>query len=167
MIGAPLREIVHKTPVLTSAWAIEGVLPEHVSLVWRRVWPYLEKSIARFHAEAEWPQDETMAAALDGRIQLWIAWSYHRGQIEGVVVTRLFTSDKVPGKQLCELPLWGGENLSEWGADMFALIRGWAEEQGADYLVGYGRRGWKRMFGAIEWGETDGGLPILVKPVKE
>lgn len=156
-----------KGPVQNERWAIEGVPAEQAHIPWQRCWTLLQKAVDRFPQVAlPLTPEGVFAEVSTGNAQLWIAWSYRRRRIEGVVITRLVKSTDIPNKLLCEAPLVAGENLPEWGGEMLGLIRAWSKSQGAAFLIGYGRRGWKRLFGFTEYGRNEDGLPILVLPVE-
>lgn len=150
-------------PVHTPQWAIEGVPAGHAAVPWRRCWQLLRRAAERFATRERWSSDGLLYEVTAGNAQLWIAWSYERRRIEGAVITRVFDRpDMAPNDRVCECPLVGGEGMAAWGAPMFALIRTWALAQGCTYIAGYGRRGWKRLFGFSEMGVTPDGLPILI-----
>lgn len=155
-------------PINTQKWAIEGVPSAHVTAPWRRCWDLLSRAAARFpQVRDKWTGDAMLLEIMTGKAQLWIAWSYDRRRIEGAVITRVFDKpDIAPNDKVCECPLAAGVNMSEWGAPMFAMLKAWAIEQGCDYIAGYGRKGWMRLFGFTEMGKTEDGLPILVMPLR-
>jgi hypothetical protein len=157
----------HVGPINNARWAIEGVQPADAGVPWRRVWELLARAVARFPGtERKWTSDGLLYEVMCGNAQLWIAWSYQRRRIDGAVISRLFDNpEHTPGKRIMECPLVAGEHMADWGAEMFALLTAWGRAQGCDYIVGYGRPGWKRLFGFAERGRTDDGLPILVRPI--
>jgi hypothetical protein len=156
-------------PVNDRAWAIEGVPAGDAAVPWRRCWELLARAVARFPGVAEkWTSDGVLYEVMTGEAQLWVAWSYERRRIEGAVVTRIFDRPTMaPNDRVCECPLAAGVNMAAWGAPMFAMLKAWAAAQGCDYIAGYGRRGWKRLFGFTEMGTTGDGLPILVLRIQK
>jgi hypothetical protein len=155
-------------PIQNAHWAIEGVPPGDARIPWRRCWDLLDRAVARYpQARDKWTSSGVLYEVVTGNAQLWVAWSYDRRRIEGAVITRIFDKpDMAPNDKVCECPLVAGLNMSEWGAPMFAMLKAWAVEQGCDYIAGYGRKGWKRLFGFTEMGKTADGLPILIMPLR-
>lgn len=155
-------------PVNDRVWAIEGVPAGDAAVPWRRCWALLSRAVARFPAATDaWTSDGALYEIMTGGAQLWIAWSYERRRIEGVVVTRILDRPAMaPNDRVCECPLAAGDNMAAWGPQMFAMLKAWAVEQGCDYIAGYGRPGWKRLFGFTEMGRTEDGLPILILPLR-
>ncbi|HEX2887172.1 hypothetical protein [Vineibacter terrae] len=155
-------------PVNDRAWAIEGVPADAAAVPWRRCWTLLARAVARFPDVAgKWTSEALLCEVMSGQAQLWVAWSYERRRIEGVVVTRIFDRPAMaPNDKVCECPLAAGVNMAQWGAPMLAMLKAWARAQNCDYIAGYGRRGWKRLFGFTEMGTTEDGLPILIMPLR-
>ncbi len=150
-------------PVDTRHWAIEGVPAGDAVVPWRRCWELLRPAAERFPTRDRWTSESLLYEVVAGNAQLWIAWSYDRRRVEGAVITRIFDRPAMaPNDRVCECPLVGGVNMADWGPSMFALLKAWATAQGCTYIAGYGRRGWKRLFGFTELGLTEDGLPILV-----
>ena len=154
---------------IPRGWSIEGVPAGHAQIPWRRCWDLLSRAVERFpQARDQWTGEALLYEIMTQSAQLWVAWSYERRRIEGVVVTRIFERPAMaPNDKVCECPLAAGVNMSEWGAPMFAMLKAWARAQGCDYIAGYGRRGWKRLFGFTEMGTTEDGLPILILRIQE
>lgn len=154
-------------PVNNAHWAIEGVPANQAQVPWRRCWQLLERAIDRFpQAREAWTQEGLLSDIIMEKAQLWIAWSYDRRIIEGVVITRILDKPKAaPNDRILECPLAAGVNMAEWGPSMFAMLKAWGREQGCQYIGGYGRRGWIRLFGFKEVGKTDDGLPVMIMPL--
>lgn len=155
-------------PILDADYAIEGVPDARsVFVAWRRAWELLGPAVDRFPVETPWTSAAACHAAAIGDAQLWIAYSWQRRRIEGAVFGRILNGpDLAPNNRVYECPLVGGEHMSEWGGRMFGMIRDWATAQGCDYLTGFGRRGWIKLFGFQEFGKTKDGLPVLALPLK-
>ena len=166
-------EALATPPLITGAikdpdYAIEGVPDARsVFVAWRRAWELLGPAVDRFPVETPWTSAAACHAAAIGEAQLWIAYSWKRRRIEGAVFGRILDGpDLAPNNRVYECPLVGGDHMGEWGGRMFAMIRDWATAQGCDYLTGFGRVGWKRLFGFQEFGRTKDGLPVLALPLK-
>lgn len=151
-----------------QGWAIEQVPPGDAAAPWRRCWELLERAVERFPVREKFTSESLLYDVMSGNAQLWVAWSYERKHIEGAVITRLFDKPKLaPNEKVCEIPLVAGDNLAEWGAPMMAILKAFALNERCDFLAGYGRKGWKRLYGFREAGKDADGLPILVLPLKE
>lgn len=155
-------------PVQTPHWAIEQVSAADAMVPWRRCWDLLSRAVERFpNIREKFSRDGLLYDVMCGNAQLWIAWSYERRHIEGAVITRLFDKPPMaPNDRICEVPLVAGDNFAEWGPSMMALLKAWALDQKCDYMAGYGRKGWKRLFGFQDMGFTSDGLPILILPLR-
>lgn len=157
---------------LDKDYAIEGIACDtdkgvtDLFTAWHRIWQLLAPAAERWEVKEPWTSAGACHAVAIQQAQIWVAWSYERRRIEGAVLSRVIDNPPMaPNNRVCECPLVGGENMAEWGGRMFAMIRAWAKAQGCDYLSGYGRRGWIRLFGFRECGKTPEGLPILVMPL--
>lgn len=153
-----------------DGWALEQVRPEHAHIPWRRCWQLLRPAAERFQVRQPYDEWDILKSVQRNDAQLWIAWSYERGCIEGAVITRLLI-DPPPlegGVKVLDIVLCGGVGFfSYWGRRIFALLRSFAENEGCAYITTGGRRGWKRVFGFRECGLNEDNLPILVLPLKE
>lgn len=152
-----------------EGWALEQVPPCDAHIPWRRCWQLLRMAAERFPLRQPYDEIDVLAAIRNNDAQLWIAWSYERGRIEGAVTTRILLNPPQlsGGGKVLDIVLCGGTDFAAWGRPIFALLRSFAEAEGCSHIATGGRRGWKRVFGFREIGINDDGLPILVLPLRE
>lgn len=147
---------------------MDGVLSFHVPLVWAKAWPWLDLAIKRFpQVRRKLTQAKLLNDLAHSRAQLWVAWDVTTSECVGALVTEVTKSSKHPDKLLMEIPLLGGTEFRLWGKDIWALIKAWGLAQGCTHAVGYGRRGWQRVFGFEEYDVTEDGIVIMSRPLKE
>lgn len=147
---------------------VDGVTSVHVPLVWARAWPWLKKAIDRFpQIRRKITQAKLLNDLAHSRAQLWVAWDMGTNECVGALITEVTKSKKHPDKLLMEIPLVGGTEWSEWGNDIWNLIREWGLAQGCTDAVGYGRKGWQRLFGFEEYDVTQDGILIMSRSLRE
>ena len=148
-------------------WAVEGITVEDLHHVWADCWPYIKDAIDRFpQVKDKYTEEKILANLSLLKQQLWIGWSYEENRIVGAVVTEVFRDPKKTELQFCGIPLVGGDRWMEWGDSMWMLLKTWADAQGCTHMLGYGRKGWKRLYGFVDCGETEDGIPIFVRSIK-
>lgn len=144
-----------------------GVPVEDLHIVWDRVWPYLSKAIERFpDVPNKFDEGMLLKRLFSKEMQLWLCWDVDRNQPVGAATTSIETDDKHPDKTFLSIPLVGGENWNAWGDNLWTLLKVWGIEKGCTHALGYGRRGWTRLYGFVECGTIDGGLPMFVRTLK-
>ena len=144
-----------------------GVPVEDLHIVWNRVWPYLQKAIDRFpNVENKFDEGKVLRQLFAKEMQLWICWDVDRNTPVGAITTSIESDEKHPGKVFLSIPLVGGENWNAWGDNLWTLLKLWGVEKGCTHALGYGRRGWTRLYGFVECGTTEGGLPMFVRSLK-
>src|SRR5262245_25267203 len=122
-------------PVDNAHWAIEGVPAKHAASAWRRCWELLRPAAEYFPLKRPFQEIEVYEAVKRGDMQLWVAWSYDRRRIEGVVLTRtLIDPPGMPGR-VFDIILCGGVNFREWVFHIFALLKSWARAEGAHTII--------------------------------
>jgi hypothetical protein len=150
-----------------SKYAVHGVPVNDLYGVWDDAWPYLEKAIARF-PNVPLPFDEgTVLKKLFARdMQLWIGWDIDQAHVAGALVTEIIKNAQHPGKLFMSIPLVGADDWNAWGDELWNMLKAWGIENGCTHALGYGRRGWTRLYGFVDCGTTDGGLPMFVRTLK-
>ena len=150
-----------------TKWITEGVQARDLAHVWDDVWPYLRKAIDRFpNAELPYTEEEIVRRLFRKTMQLWIGWNVEEHRVSGALITEITHDDKHPGKVFCSVPLVGGERWNEWGDDLWNEVKKWAVEKGCTHALGYGRKGWKRLYGFDDCGTTQDGIPMFVRRLK-
>ena len=150
-----------------SRYAVHGVPVPDLYGVWEDAWPYLERAIARF-PNVPIPFDEgTILQKLFARdMQLWIGWDIDAARVTGALLTEITKDARHPDKLFMSIPLVGGDNWNAWGDDLWTMLKDWGVAHGCTHALGYGRKGWTRLYGFVECGTTDGGLPMFVRKLK-
>lgn len=148
-------------------WAVEGIPVENIDYVWDDAWPYLKRAVDRF---PDLPNKYTEAIVLSRlhrkHMQLWIGYDFKADRICGALVTEIITDKRVEDGPLCSIPLVGGDDFMKWGDAIWTTLKTWAAHQGCVAMVGYGRRGWQRLYGFIECGKMEDGTPIMIRRLK-
>lgn len=147
---------------------IDGVLSHHVPLFWNQAWPWLQKAIKRFpQVRRKMNAPRILNDLAHSRAQLWIAWDREEGKCIGAILTEVTLNRGHPDKVLLEIPLVGGTRWNEWGDEIWNLLKAWGRAQGCTHVVAYGRKGWMRLYGFEHYGETDDGIAIMYRELKE
>lgn len=149
--------------ITPSSVIVDGVPSSDLGYVYEDCWPYLAKALAR---SPQTPETFTKETLLDflliRRGQLWIAWDTDEGVIGAV--TTLLTTKYGP---FLEVPLIGGIRFAEWGKSLLTTLDRFGLEKGCTHMIGFGRKGWMRVYGFKEFGRTDDGVLIMVRELKE
>lgn len=144
-----------------------GVPVEDLHIVWDRVWPILQKAVDRFpNIENKFDEGIVLKRLFRKEMQLWICWDVDQNRPVGATTTEITEDDNHPDKTFLSIPLVAGENWNAWGDNLWTLIKTWGAEKGCTHALGYGRRGWTRLYGFVECGTTKGGLPMFVRTLK-
>ena len=109
---------------------------------WPIIEPWLEAAMQR--GARLYEPDDVREACEHKEMLLWVA--IDSDEIIGMTVTSL---QKYPRMTIAAIK-WGGGRLGrgrEWLLPMVATLRQWAEHEGAEILMGGGRKGWLHGFG--------------------
>lgn len=123
----------------------------------------LAEAVGRFEEVTPETERKLFGKLLTRYAQLWIAWDMKTDALIGVVTTELCEHR---GHQCMEIPLVAGKDLTRWMLPLWRILTLWGEAQGATHAVGYGRKGWKRVLGFEEVGQTERGVLIMARPLK-
>lgn len=148
--------------------AVDGVPRQHITIVWPKVWPHLQKAIARFPDVVEPYTEERVLEMIHTEAgQLWVAWDTSTDDCKGAVLTEITNRVRYPERRFLEVPLVGGEGFAVWGIPLFKLLCDFGRAHNCTDIVGFGRRGWTRLLGFHEHGTTDDGIPVMYRPLME
>lgn len=114
------------------------VMPEHISLAWPVVEPWLRKAAHRYPARRRLEDD--LIDLESGEQQLWVVLD--NGTIIAAVTTLIHMT---PLMKVCSMRLTGGSRLNEWRADAVKEIAKFAKEHGCKELEQMGPKGWRRL----------------------
>lgn len=150
-----------------SRYASFGVPFSDLHQHWEDAWPYLQRAVDRFPNVPIPFNEGTVLAKLFARdMQLWIGWDIDANRISGALITEIITDARHPGKVFMSIPLVGADNWHAWGDELWNMLKAWGIENGCTHALGYGRKGWTRLYGFVDCGTTDGGLPMFVRTLK-
>jgi hypothetical protein len=148
-------------------WIIDGVRVSNLLHVWDDCWPYLERAVNRIPDLPRRHNEAMILSKLYKRqMQLWVAWDVDRNRACGAVVTEIIGRDDHPDKTFLSIPFVGGEGWNNWGDAMWTLLKQWGAHHGCTHALGYGRKGWKRLYGFVDCGKTSDGVPMFVRTLK-
>ncbi len=149
-------------------YVVDGVPVGELHHVWETVWPFLQKAIDRFpNVPNKYNEGLVLQRLFSKDMQLWIGWDCAHHKAVGALVTEIVHDKRHPGKVFLSIPLVGGDNWNAWGDAIWTLIKAWGIEQGCTHALGYGRRGWTRLYGFVDCGTTDGNLPMFVRTIRK
>lgn len=117
--------------------------------MWPHVREYIGSALKRDGSGRYEPAD-ILAALLQGRARLWVAWNAATKTADAAIVT-----ETIDYPRLRELRIWlvGGRDLKTWGRVARDTLERFARDQGCAVMAGGMRRGWVR-FGGPGWVET-------------
>jgi len=118
--------------------AVKRCLPEHVSLAWPVVEPWLRKANNRYPPVRRLEDD--LIDLEGGSQQLWLV--LEQGTIIAAVTTKVHDQ---PLMRVCSMRLTGGTKLVKWRALAIAEIKKFAQENGCKRLEQLGPKGWRRL----------------------
>ena len=148
-------------------YVVEGVPFSNLHHVWEQVWPFLDKAIERFpNVPVKYTEGDLLRSLFAREMQLWIGWDVDEARPVGALVTEIVKDERHPGKVFLSIPLVGAENWNAWGDELWNMLKAWGVEHGCTHALGYGRRGWTRLYGFVDCGTTDGNLPMFVRTLK-
>jgi hypothetical protein len=152
----------------TLKWIVDGVKAEHLLHVWDDAWHYLYMAATRFpHIEKPYTEADILKALYGHKMQLWIGWDVAKNAVAGALVTEVITDAKHSDKLFLSIPLVGADHWNEWGDDLWRLLKKWGKANGCTHALGYGRKGWKRLYGFVDCGMTPCGVPMFVRTLKD
>lgn len=147
-------------------YLVDGVRVEHLHRVWEDVWPYLKRAIARFPNVPQPTEGDILRALMRQDMQLWLGWDKEEQRPCGALLTEIMQDERHPGKVFMSIPLVGADNWNAWGDDLWTILKEWGVAHGCTHALGYGRRGWTRLYGFVDCGTSDNGLPMFVRTLK-
>lgn len=151
-----------------AEFAVDGVRADNIEEEWDEAWPYLERAIARFpEVQNKFSEASIYRKLMRGEMQLWIALAISDVRMIGAVVTEIITDPKHPGKLFMAIPLVGGEQWHKWGDSMWNTLKAWGRSKGCTHALGYGRKGWQRLYGFDPVGKTEDGVLVMIRKLKE
>ena len=149
-----------------SRYIVDGVKVADLHHVWEETWPFLEKALKRFPDVPQPNEGDILKSLFAKDMQLWIGWDTVEQRPIGGLITEITKDERHPGKVFLSIPLVGGENWNAWGDALWTILKAWGVANGCTHALGYGRRGWTRLYGFVDCGTTDGGLPMFVRTLK-
>lgn len=151
-----------------AEFAIDGVRPDMLDNDWDEAWPYLERAIDRFPTvRHRYTEASLYRRIMRGETQLWIAWDVLEEGITGAVATEIITDPKHPDKLFMAIPLVGGDKWNKWGDAMWNTLKAWGRSKGCTHALGYGRKGWQRLYGFDPVGKTEDGVMVMIRKLKD
>jgi hypothetical protein len=148
-------------------YSVTGVPSSNLHNVWTDAWHYLNLAVERFpNVPQKYTEGEILRALFAREMQLWIGWDYERDETCGALLTEIIRDENHPDKVFLSIPLVGADNWNAWGDGLWTMLKAWGVENGCTHALGYGRRGWMRLYGFVNCGTTDGGLPMFVRTLK-
>jgi hypothetical protein len=134
---------------------------------WEEAWSYLGKAIARFpNVPVQYNEGDILKSLFARQMQLWVGLDIDAARITGALITEIIRDTRHPDKVFMSIPLVGADNWNKWGDELWTTLKAWGVEHGCTHALGYGRRGWTRLYGFVDCGTTDGGLPMFVRTLK-
>lgn len=153
--------------VLQAEWIVEGVPRDSIHHVWADAWPYLESAIKRFpQVSKPYSEENILADLVKGTSQLWIGWSVLENRLVGALITDISQDAKFPGAKFLSIPLVGAEHWMKWGDTLWNVLKSWGAHKGCTHALGYGRKGWTRLYGFSQVGTTSDGIPVFMRKLK-
>lgn len=147
-----------------TRYVVDGVPIANLHHVWEDTWPFLEKAVSRFpDVPVPFNEGSILQKLFAKDMQLWIGWDTEEHRPVGALVTQIVNDKRHPDKVFLSVPLVGAENWNAWGDNLWSMIKAWGVQNGCTHALGYGRRGWTRLYGFVDCGTTDGGLPMFVR----
>lgn len=150
-----------------SKYTSFGVPVSDIHLCWEDAWPYLQRAIDRFpDVPVSFDEGEVLKSLFAKDMQLWIGWDIDAARVMGALVTEITRDFRHSDKVFLSIPLVGADKWNAWGDELWNTLKAWGVENGCTHALGYGRRGWTRLYGFVDCGTTDGGLPMFVRTLK-
>ena len=147
-----------------AEWIVEGIPRSNLHHVWDDAWPYLKRAIDQFpDVEKPFTEDELLADIILGKRQLWMGWSIAEDKLVGALITDISTDANYPDCKFMSIPLLGADHWMKWGDTLWNVLKSWGAQQGCTHALGYGRKGWTRLYGFTQVGKTSDGIPIFMR----
>lgn len=148
-------------------WAIDGVPSASIADVWPTVWPILKTAVDVAPEDVRFREDELLRLLIEREMQLWVIMNLAQHKIVAAAVTSIIDVDKfMPGAKALEIPFVAGSDMSAWVRALETLLAKYGQVNGAQYLFGYGRKGWERMAEFKSIGYTESGIRVMAKVIK-
>ena len=126
-------------------WSVKAISVAQVPSVWhiaaKMLGPAVARSGGRYDLKAVFRQ------VIEERAVLWLVTD-DKKDVYCAFTTR--EAHYPRAKYLC-VDFMGGEGLSEWAADVCALLDRYAADSGLDGVEMYGREGWVRILQPFGW----------------
>lgn len=150
-----------------SKYASFGVPVADLHQHWEDAWPYLQRAVGRFpDVPIPYTEGEVLKGLFARDMQLWVGFDIDAARVAGALITEITRDFRHPDKVFLSIPLVGADNWNAWGDELWNMLKAWGLENGCTHALGYGRRGWTRLYGFVDCGTTDGGLPMFVRTLK-
>lgn len=108
---------------------------------WGHVAPFLRKALAR---QTAWSEESIYTELMNERMHLW--------ETEGAAfVTQIQT---YPLERLCVIVMCGGSGMKGWTQEAVETMTHYARGYGCNAITVVGRKGWSRVWPALEEKET-------------
>lgn len=148
-------------------WLIDGIPSDQAADVWPSIWPTLKKAVDRAPEEIRMTKDQLFTEWSEGKRQVWVIVHIPKQELAAVVMTSVIDAGKwFPDSLALEVPFVAGKGMKHWLEALHKLLNSYGQHMGAQYMVGYGRKGWERMVKFKHIGYTDGGIRIMVRPIE-
>lgn len=121
--------------------------PHEVDAIWHLVVEGISKAIVRSE-NMEDTAGDLWTLCRSGRGYLILVWDE-----AGIRMASVWQFEKRNGKSVFNCRIMYGTKMKEWVNQAREWITKLAKDNGAEYLVSAGRRGWLRYFNAATWGD--------------
>lgn len=146
---------------------IEGVPSYLRPLVWDTVWPLLKRAAMAFPHVVKPDLEKRLIKEIDAKqTQLWVVFHLEDQRIIAAATTQLTTRTQWPESRFIEVPLIAGERLKEWRERLWTVLCAYGLSHDCTDMLGFGRRGWKRVYGFEDAG-TLAGIPIMRRRLRD
>jgi len=148
-------------------WAIDGIPSASVADVWPTVWPILKPAVDVAPESIRFKEDELLGLLIGREMQLWVIANIEHHKIVATAITSIIDIDEfMPDATALEIPFVAGSDMGAWVVALERLLAEYGRANGAQYLFGYGRKGWERMAEFKSIGYTKGGIRVMAKVIK-
>lgn len=125
---------------------ITDVKTEDVELIFPQVKEHLEEALR--YGLGEYSIDDIYIGLVTGLMHLWIAYETG-GKIKASAVCEI---RNFPQKKVCHILLMGGQDMASW-FHAHEAVEEWAQENGADVMTAYTRKGMVKLVGHLGYTE--------------
>ena len=148
-------------------WAIDGVPSASVGDVWPTVWPIIKEAVDVTPEAVRFTEEQILNMLINREMQLWVIMNLPRERICAAAITSLINVDEfIPDAMALEVPFVAGRGMNDWIRALNKLLGEYGRIMGAQYLFGYGRKGWERMAGFKNIGYTKSGIRVMAQVIK-